>query len=198
MILEKNIERNVEASKSVILWNYYDHEHLDVLHKGYKEVHFLYEKGSYFVAIFKVKAPLIPFIYFRFPVFGFMQDENTYVNYSFQFGIDTKVTITINELKKDFCKITTNYKFNLKGLKIIFYPILNFLIKKWNEKVWHEDLPVKIRRQKVLRLGFKDFHGLPDKIEDRYYEDQIKLELPIKRPRFSTRDRHLFKIKENK
>jgi len=197
MILEKTLERNIEVSKAVVLWNYFDHEHLDVVHGGYKEAHVLFEKGNYFVNIYKVKIPFIPFFYFKFPVFGFMEDEDTYVNYSFQFGIDSKLTVSVNEIKKDYCKIKMNYKFNLVGLRIIFYPLLKLMVSRWNEKVWMEDMPVKTRRQMVLRMGFKDFYGLPDKIEDRFFEDTLKVELPIKRPRHSTRDRHPLKLSNN-
>ena len=31
------------------------------------------------------------------------------------------------------------------------------MVPKWNEKVWKEDYPIKIRRQKVIDLNFKDF-----------------------------------------
>ena len=196
MILEKTFERNIEVSKAVVLWNYFDHEHLDVVHRGYEAVDVLYEKGGCFLVNFKVKAPFIPFFYFRFPVFGIMQDEDTFIVYGFQFGVITKVTITVKEVKKDYCEITMNYKFDLTGFKIILYPILNFLIGKWNEQVWVEDLPVKLRRQMVLRMGFKDFYGLPDKVEDRFYNDAIEVNLPIKRPRHSTVDRHPFADKE--
>ena len=197
MILEKTLERNIEVSKAVVLWNYFDHEHLDVVHGGYNEAHVLFEKGNYFVNIYKVKFPFIPFFYFKFPVFGFMEDEDTYVNYSFQFGIDSKLTVSVNEIKKDYCKIKMNYKFNLVGLRIIFNPLLKLMVSRWNEKVWMEDMPVKTRRQMVLRMGFKDFYGLPDKIEDRFFEDTLKVELPIKRPRHSTRDRHPLKLSNN-
>ena len=45
-----------------------------------------------------------------------------------------------------------------------------WLIRRWNEKVWQEDLPLKLRRQKVMRNGFVDFSGLPEKIIDRKRE----------------------------
>jgi hypothetical protein len=196
MILDKTFKRNVNVSKAVVLWNYFDHLHLDVVHRGYEAANILYEKDNYYLMHFKVKAPVIPFFCFRFPAFGFMQDEDTYIIYSFQFGIISKVGITVKELKKDYCEIVMNYKFDLTGFKVILYPILNLLIGKWNEEVWLEDLPVKLRRQMVLRMGFKDFYGLPDKVEDRFYSDAIEINLPIKRPRHSTRDRHPFADKK--
>ena len=34
-IVEVNIKIEINISKEVILWNYWDHEHLDVVHGGY-------------------------------------------------------------------------------------------------------------------------------------------------------------------
>lgn len=34
-ILEINIKKIIECSKEVAFWNYWDHEHLDVVHGGY-------------------------------------------------------------------------------------------------------------------------------------------------------------------
>ena len=86
-----------------------------------------------------------------------------------------------------------NYKFHLEGWKVIFKPILKILIKKWNEKVWLEDLPVKLRRQKVLEMNFKDFTGLPVETKERVNGVIKDLKLPIPRPINSNRDQHIFK-----
>ena len=74
-----------------------------------------------------------------------------------------------------------NYKFILKGWCQLLAPFLPKMIDKWNLQVWLEDLPLKIRRQKVVRWGFKDFIGLPEKVQDRRFEENIPFELPIKR-----------------
>ena len=83
-----------------------------------------------------------------------------------------------------------NYKFYLNGWRFIFRPFLKKLIPIWNEKVWIEDYSVKLRRQKVKELGFKDFWGLPKKTEERNFSGDIPFNLPISRPRNSSRDRH--------
>ena len=193
MILHKIFKYKINVCKEVIWWNYFDHEHLDVVHKGYKKADIIYEDKKSYLAHFTVKAPLIPFLSFDFPVFGYMENDNKYVVHSFQFGIKSKATFTTIEKENNETEITMDYKFDLGGFKIIFYPILSYLIKKWNHAVWLEDLPIKYRREKVKRLGFKDFHGLPDKIEERKYEGKIHFELPIKRPRKSPRDKYNLK-----
>ena len=90
-----------------------------------------------------------------------------------------------------------NYKFYLEGWKRILEPFLKIMIPKWNEQVWKEDLPVKLRRQKVIDLNFKDFVGLPDKINKRSYNGNYKLSLPIPRPKNSSRDKHPLKRKSS-
>jgi hypothetical protein len=83
-----------------------------------------------------------------------------------------------------------NYKFHLNGWKAILRPLLKRLIPIWNRKVWIEDLPVKLRRQKVLEMGHKDFIGLPKDVKDRMNHKVMKTKLPIPRPRNSSRDQH--------
>ena len=122
------------------------------------------------------------------------EDENTLYTYAVQMGIVSKTTIKIEEIKKDYCHFTMNYKFELNGWRAILRPLLKKLIPIWNERVWDEDLPLKIRRQKVLRNNFKDFYGLPKKIQDRDYNEVIEdIKLPVKRPRKSSRDNHPMK-----
>lgn len=78
---------------------------------------------------------------------------------------------------------------------------LKIMIPKWNEKVWLEDFPIKIRRQKVLDMNFKEFKGLLKKINEREKnkDENITFKLPLPRPINSSRDRHPleFKFKEN-
>ena len=45
-ILEIEFLKKIECSKEVALWNYWDHEHLDVIHDGYKESDILYDKNT--------------------------------------------------------------------------------------------------------------------------------------------------------
>lgn len=87
-----------------------------------------------------------------------------------------------------------NYIWHLEGLKILLYPVLKILIPIWNEKVFKEDLPLKIRRQKVIDLNFKDFKGMPSKINERK-NGTYDFILPIPRLVSSARDRHPLSIK---
>ena len=195
-VLEMEFHRELDVSRSVAFWNYWDHEHLDVVHDGYRKSDILYEKNNVMLRIDDVNIPIpfIPFITLRTLIFMVQEDENTLYTYAVQMGIVSKTTIKIEEIKKDYCHFTMNYKFELNGWRAILRPLLKKLIPIWNERVWDEDLPLKIRRQKVLRNNFKDFYGLPKKMQDREYHELIEdIKLPIKRPRKSSRDNHPMK-----
>lgn len=195
-ILEMEFHRELNVSKSVAFWNYWDHEHLDIVHDGYRKSDILYEKKNVMLRIDNVNipVPLLPFVTLRTVIFMVQENEDTLYTYAVQMGIVSKTTIKIEELKKDQCHFTMNYQFELDGWRRILRPLLKKLIPIWNERVWEEDLPLKMRRQKVLRYNFKDFFGLPKEIHNRENNDEIEpLELPVKRPRKSARDKHPFK-----
>ena len=192
-LLEIEFEKKINCNKSVAFWNYWDHEHLDVVHEGYKKSDIMYDRDNFLFRIDRIRLPIFSFIAIKTPIFMVQHDENTLFTYAIQFGFESKTTIKIEEIDKNNCKINMNYKFHLEGWRIIFKPLLKVLIRNWNEKVWIEDLPVKLRRQKVLEMNFKDFVGLPIKVSDRYNGVIKDLKLPIVRPKKSRRDQHIFK-----
>ena len=189
-VLEVEICKEVACSKEIAKWNYWDHEHLDVVHGGYESVHTLYDADNFCFNYTRVKIPIIPFLSTMTPLFLVQHDEFTQFTYAIQFGVVSRTTIKIEEITEDSCRITMNYKFHLNGWKKILRPILKYLIPKWNQKVWLEDLPVKLRRQKILEMGHKDFIGLPSDISLRKNHEIKKTKLPIPRPRNSSRDQH--------
>ena len=195
-VLEVEIRKNINCSKDVALWNYWDHEHLDVVHDGYKESDILYDNNNFMFRVDNIKIPF-PFIKLQTPLFMVQHDENTLYVYAIQIGIISKTTISIKSLTASSCEITMNYKFYLNGWRKILKPFLKIMIPKWNEKVWLEDLPIKIRRQKVLDMNFKDFKGLPEKINERekIKDENYSFKLPIPRPINSSRDRHPLALK---
>ena len=60
-ILEINVKKTIQCSKEVAFWNYWDHEHLDVVHSGYKKSDILYDKENYLFRVDLIKIPFIPF-----------------------------------------------------------------------------------------------------------------------------------------
>ena len=185
-ILSSTFKRKVNCSASVCLWNHWDGDHINYTHKGiYSESEIFYEDDRVILFFHSLKVPLIPFLKINTIDMTVLKDKNTVCTYGFQFGIPSLSTAKYKDIAKDKCLVEVNYKFKFSGLKILLYPLIKYLIPKWNERTWNEDLPLKLRRQKVKRMNFKDYRGLPNKIKDRKFNGQIDFKLPISRLRKS-------------
>ena len=196
-IVELEVNKEINCSKEVAQWNYWDCEHVDVVHSGYKSSHILHIKDNHMFGIHSIKIPLLPFISTTTPIFMVQDNEDEQYSFTILFGVVSRTTITIKSLERSKCAITMNYKFYCNGWRKIFKPFIKYLMPIWNERVWQEDYNIKIRRQKMLDMNFKDFTGLPKDLNDRILNDfkERKLKLPIPRPRNSSRDRHPLKVK---
>jgi len=182
-VIEQTFTREVDAGRAAVLWNYWDHEHLVVVHKNYTDARIIYENDT-------IAALLLTF---RLPVFSFLKSQS--LNVMIQhgpnvlkavntglFGVPVLTTVRITEDRPDHCHIVINYRVFLLGWRALLTPLIRRMIPVWNERVWQEDLPLKVRRQKMLRLGFRDFYGLPERVADRAFTGEIPFEkLPLSR-----------------
>ena len=179
-ILNLTFKRKVNACAKVCLWNHWDQDHANYVHKGlYTETEIFYEDDRVILTLHRLKIPLLPFLIINTVDFEVLKDKNTVCTYGFQLGIPSLSTAVYKDIGKDKCLVTVNYKFKFSGLQILLYPLIRFLVPRWNLRTWEEDLPLKLRRQKVKRLNFKDFKGLPSKIKDRKFSGPIDFNLPI-------------------
>ena len=132
-----------------------------------------------------MRVPLIPFLKVESLVVQILHDKNTLKIINEMMGISVLSTIKVKEIRKDFSTFDMSYKYIFTGWKQWFAsliePILRRLVVFWNNRQWQEDLPIKLRRQKVLRLGFMDFKGLPENVKDRNYNGSIECHLPVPR-----------------
>jgi hypothetical protein len=192
--LDLIIKKKVNCSKDVVWWNYWDHEHLDVVHENYNQSDIMYDSNNFLFRIDKIKVPFFPFLSFNTPIFMVQHDEDTMLTYAIMWGITSLTKIKVKEIEKNTSEISMNYVWYLEGFKVILYPILKILIPIWNERVFKEDLPVKIRRQKITDLNFKDFKGMPSNLNDRK-NGKYNFKLPIPRVVSSSRDRHPLSFK---
>ena len=159
-ILDITFKRKVNCSASVCKWNHWDHDHINYTHKGsYNESEIFYEDDRVALTYHSLKIPLIPFLKISTLDMTVLKDKNTVCTYGFQLGIPSLTSATYTDIGKDKCLVVTNYKFKFTGLQILIYPLIKFLVPKWNKRTWYEDLPLKQRRQKIKRMSFKDFRG---------------------------------------
>ncbi len=184
-VLEINCRKECACSASVALWNYCDLEHVIPMHKGFKEFQPIYETSTTIASWLTMKSPFLPFWTVSSLAVQVLHDDNTLKVINTMLGIPQLTTIKITETRKDYSVLDMSYKFVFSGWREFFLPfiepILRRLVVFWNNRQWEEDLPIKLRRQKVMRLGFKDFRGLPNKVEDRFYDGPLKCELPVPR-----------------
>ncbi len=199
-IIEINCQQETDCSLAVGMWNYLDHEHVTEVHEGFVESQVIYESGDIVMAVNKMKAPILSFFKVNNVGMTVKKDENTLLCFSTMPGMTVKTTINITETQKDHTVYKMKYEFMLIGWKEFFAPLIKIYLNKkvpiWNERQWQEDLPLKSRRQKVLKMGFKDFHGLPAKISDRYYDGPFECKIPVPRLPGSPVDRLVASLKK--
>ncbi len=185
IVYEDKSTREVDAAAAAVWWNYWDHEHLIVVHKGYTDAKILYEND-------KMGALLLTY---KLPIFSWMKSQslNIIIKHTDEvikainvgiFGIPIVTTVTVKEDREDHCILDISHKFFLMGWKQILKPMLVIMAPRWNERVWQEDLPLKVRRTKVMRLGFKDFYGLPTDMAERHREGKLEfVRIPLSKLR---------------
>ncbi|MBT6602348.1 MAG: hypothetical protein HOB32_11955 [Nitrospina sp.] len=184
-IIKVKCQQETDCSVAVGVWNYWDHEHVTEVHNGFTNFQILHEQFDTVVVLGTAKFPLFGFLTYSVVQTMVRVDENTLKGFNIMFGISVRATIKITEIQPDHSLYEMTYEFMVDGWRKMFFPILEIFLKKampwWNKRQWVEDLELKKRRQKVLRLGFKDFQGLPKKISNRYYDGLLECKLPIRR-----------------
>lgn len=202
-IVERDFENLVDVSAAVVWWNHWDHEHLTVVHKNYTDAKLLHESENVVVQLVSYRLPLFSWITSN-SMGTVICNERKDGGGTFQqfnqglLGIPSVSTIQVEALGDDRCVVRTNYKFFLSGWRKLLAPILYRMMAKWNNQVWLEDLPLKLRRQKMLRHGFVDFVGMPERVEDRKSVGPLELRVPLARPHDSPVNGYLNAMKPKK
>jgi hypothetical protein len=171
--------QEVETHVSVVQWNSWDAEHLRTVHSGYADAYVLFEGGQTSLSEVVTSLPWLK-IRVKTVLFVAQIDQSTQITFARQLGVWSRTTIRVTA-HETFAHIDTEYEFALRGLQKLLKPILRRMIPRWNEVVWNEDLPVKLRRERVLQLGFKDFAGLPESISERIASERNTM-IPVLRP----------------
>jgi hypothetical protein len=166
-------ERPVPCSADVLMWNYWDGEHLVPVHAGYTYAYNLYQGTNYTLSIIGTKAPFIPI---SIPTIAFVvqHKQNIQFTYALQLFLLSKTTISVAPATDDSCHVSVEYKFSLPWPLGCLGGVLKRLSLVWFERVYNEDMPIRLRRQKVLNAGFVDYHGISDGNRQPY-----KFQLPI-------------------
>lgn len=150
----------MDCPKEVVMWNYYDHEHLVGTHyKYYNGVRVLAERDDWSLVYRRKKMPLLP-IYTSGIGMQFMDGNVMRTFHKDSIGFLLEQETRFEDLPNQRCRVNITYKINTLRMLKFLEPVFQRLFKKWFEEVWAEDAPMRLRRWKVYQLGFKDFSGI--------------------------------------
>jgi hypothetical protein len=155
----ENLEMAVmDCPKEVVIWNYFDQEHVVGTHyRHYQSVRLLEEKDHW--ALCERTR--------RLPILGDVSSHDFLVLKSptklkgYHFGLfKMQHDIDFEDLGPERCLVINKYQLHVPW----FLGWLGFLWRrvthKWFWVQWKEDVPMRLRRRKVWKLGFVDFVGL--------------------------------------
>ena len=172
--------------KKLLLWNYWDHEHIVGTHfEHYKKVDITFEDDKVCHSERWAKLPYLPFYIKSKDVCTLVNENKMEVHHTTLFNlIKCKQIFEFEEKNEEECSVTRHDFLEVPKILKFLQPLFDKLMKKWFIDVWEEDMPMRKRRLKVWKLGFKDFKGI-DYINDPNIQKNNKdtrpyeLRLPI-------------------
>jgi hypothetical protein len=158
--LQAQFSAEMDCPKEVVMWNYYDHEHLVGTHfKLYNRARVLAERDNWSLVFRSKRMPFLPF-YTGGVGFQFMDGNTMRSFHKDSIGFLLEMEALFTDLPDERCRVTVTYRINTIALMKIFQPLFEKLFERWFWATWEEDAPMRLRRWKVHKLGFKDFNGI--------------------------------------
>jgi hypothetical protein len=150
----------MDCPKEIVMWNYYDHEHLVGTHfKLYNRARVLAERDNWSLVLRSKRMPLLPF-YSSGIGFQYMDGSTMRSYHKDSIGFMLETEIQFRDLPEERCSVTVTYRIDTHPVFKILEPVFRKLFKRWFWATWEEDAPMRLRRWKVHKLGFKDFGGI--------------------------------------
>jgi hypothetical protein len=160
-VLFSRCEKEMDCSKEVVIWNYFDHEHVVGTHyKYYNKFNIVAEKDDWTLVERFYRLPIIGL---KTSSYGFMFMESPNLIRSIQFGkigLVLDQTIHLTDIGPDRCLVATEYRLKAPFFFKLLAPLWKSITDRWFINTWDEDAPMRLRRQKVWNLGFRDFVGI--------------------------------------
>jgi hypothetical protein len=191
--LTAQFRAEMDCPKEVVMWNYYDHEHLVGTHyKYYNGTRVLAERDDWSLVVRSKRMPLLPF-YTAGIGFQYMDGNTMKSFHQDQLGFILEMEAFFEDMPNDRCSVTVTYRINTHPIFKILDGYFKKLFKGWFWATWEEDAPMRLRRWKVHNLGFKDFGGIeyinkklpkPEPIEPGKYQfiPPVRKSSPIRTP----------------
>ena len=148
--------------KKLLLWNYWDHEHIVGTHfEHYKKVNIIYEDSKVCFSERWAKLPFLPF-YLKTTDFAVLTNNSQMDvhHYALLNLLYCKQTFQFEDLSNGGCKVTRSDYLKVPKFLLFLQKAFDKIMKRWFVNVWEEDMPMRERRMKVWKLGFEDFKGI--------------------------------------
>lgn len=169
----------MDCPKEVVIWNYFDHEHLvGTHHTYYNKARILAERDDWALVYREGNMPIL-----GIPISGmgfqYMDGNCMKTFHKDSIGFLLEQETYFEDLPNERSKVTVIYKINVPAFLKFLEPLFKWFFTSWFHNVWKEDAPMRLRRWKVHKLGFKDFYGIdyinkklpkPEKINYPKYE----------------------------
>ena len=129
------------------------------VHKQFQASKLLYEDANVALIQTKIKIPFLPIYLNSLHTMTSLKGGDVMVIDNLPFGVLSKLEMQYIELEPKKTRLINSYSLDLP---VFFYPfksLIPILVRKWNDTNWSEDLPIKIRRQQAVDIGFTDFLG---------------------------------------
>ena len=183
-VLYSESTREMDCPREVVIWNYFDHEHVVGTHyKNYNHVRVLAEEDGWCLVD---RAYKLPIINLKTSSVGFMQLVDPHHIKSYQMGtmgLLLDQDIYFEDLPNGRCRVKGTYRLEVPNALRFLQPLWARITKRWFDLTWDEDAPMRLRRWKVWKLGFRDFRGIPyiNNKTNRPKDDEVRpypIELP--------------------
>jgi len=179
---------NTKFPKKLLIWNYWDHEHIVGTHfEHYKKVKIIFEDETTCHSDRWAKLPYLPFYIKSTDVCKLINDNKMEVSHTTLFNlVKCKQIFEFKENELNECTVTRYDYLEIPSILKFLQPVFDKLMKKWFVDVWEEDMPMRERRFRVWKLGFQDFKGIEyinnPSIEKKYDKNrEYELKLPIRK-----------------
>ncbi len=159
--LRSKFSEQVDFPKGLMIWNYFDHEHVVGTHfEHYHHVRILAEADNWCFSQRSATLPLIP-IKMRATQFSCLMSEHHMRSFHFgPFGLLLEQDFHFEDVGRQGCRVTVESRIQVPRIFGWLQPLFHRVMRRWFYSVWAEDMEMRERRLKVWQLGFRDFVGL--------------------------------------
>lgn len=184
------VEKVEACSPATAAWNYWDLEHSPFIHSGFVKSQVLYDCAEATVLWVEIRLPFLGFLKSGAMHVLTRPSEFEFVAFSRFFGAPSRTTYTLTPEPGGGTRYRIEYLMDLPRWMAVLRPFLPALLRRWNDRVWDEDVPLRRRRELVMGWGFRDFHGLPERPEDRVRAPAAPVKVPLARAGGSPTNAH--------